>query len=168
MLAPFFLVRFGLLSALSPTAVRRAAHFAPLSESEKPAYWLYQLSTAAIVVSLLFLKIKLTPTWLFCAGLAVYLVGLLLLIVSVVNFAAPAENGFNQNGLYRFSRNPMYAAYFLFFLGCALTTRSPLLLGLVLLFQITAHWIILAEERWCAGKFGPAYLRYKEKVRRYL
>ena len=54
------------------------------------------------------------------------------------------------------------------FLGCSLLTQSRLLLGLILVFQISAHWIILAEERWCAGQFGEAYLQYKRQVRRYL
>ena len=72
----------------------------------------------------------------------------------MVNFSFPDETGFNRRGLYRFSRNPMYVAYFICFAGMAFLTRSGILLGLVILFQISAHWIILAEERWCIRKFG--------------
>ena len=74
----------------------------------------------------------------------------------------------NTNGVYRFSRNPIYIAYFLCFIGMALLTASALLLTLVLVFQISAHWIIRAEERWCLERFGAAYARYMQKVRRYL
>ena len=105
---------------------------------------------------------------MFAAGLAVYAVGLVLLTISMVNFAVPSENGFNQNGLYRFSRNPMYVAYFIFFLGCVLLTQSPVLAVFVLIFQIAAHWIILSEERWCTEKFGEEYRKYMETVRRYI
>ena len=78
------------------------------------------------------------------------------------------EEGFCQSGVYRLSRNPMYAAYFLLFLGCALLTRSlPLLLCLAV-FQLTAHVLIRAEERWCLRTFGAAYARYMGRVRRYL
>lgn len=62
----------------------------------------------------------------------------------------------------------MYVAYFICFAGMALLTRSFPLLGLVLIFQISAHWIILAEERWCLERFGDAYAQYRKRVRRYL
>ena len=42
------------------------------------------------------------------------------------------------------------------------------LLALVLVFQGSAHWIILAEERWCQETFGEAYRQYRGRVRRYL
>lgn len=167
LLLPFFLIRFGHLSLFNREAVKRAAFFAPLLEHEKWAYWLYQISNGAIVVSLLFLKVRLVPAGLFYTGMAVYAVGILLLTVSVAGFAAPAENGFSRNGIYRLSRNPMYAAYFVFFVGCALLTQSPVLIAFVLVFQIAAHWIILSEERWCIRKFGDEYRRYMERVRRY-
>lgn len=167
-LLPFFLIRFGLLALFNKAAVKRAAYFAPLHGKEKAAYWLYQISNAAILVYLLLGRYRPAPAWLFCAGLAVYTIGLVLLAVSVVNFAAPAKSGISQKGLYRLSRNPMYLAYFIFFTGCALIAQSPLLFGLTVVFQTAAHWIILAEERWCTQHFGEEYLSYMKKVRRYL
>lgn len=62
----------------------------------------------------------------------------------------------------------MYVAYFLVFLGCALVTQSWVLLGMVVVFQVSAHWIILAEERACLAQFGPDYAQYMAQVRRYL
>lgn len=168
LLIPFFLIRFGLLAVLNKDAVRRAARFAPMERRERPAYWAYQLSNAAILLSLFFLTPQTAPPALFWAGAAVYGLGTILLAIAMVNFAAPAADGMNKRGLYRVSRNPMYLAYFLFFLGCALLTQSPVLLGFVLVFQISAHWIILAEERWCIQTFGQAYLDYMHNVRRYL
>lgn len=167
LLLPFFVVRFGLLFLLNQEVMKRAAYFAPLLDSEKVAYWLYQSSNVAIVLCLLFLNIKLAPIWLLCTGVAVYAAGILLLIASMFSFAAPAENGINKTGLYQFSRNPMYAAYFMVFFGCVLLTQSPVLLVFVLVFQITAHWIIRSEERWCIQRFGDEYLQYMERVRRY-
>lgn len=168
LLLPFFLIRFGLLSLLDRGAVKRAAYFAPLLGNEKVAYWSYQLSNVAIFVYLLFLSVKLVPLWVFVLGLVVYLAGVILLTVSVVNYAAPSESGINQNGLYKLSRNPMYVAYFVLFIGCALMTQSAILLAFVLVFQISAHWIIRSEERWCIRKFGTEYLSYMEQVRRYI
>lgn len=115
LLVPFFFIRFGLLSMLDSGAVTRAAYFAPLRKQEKPAYWVYQLSNVAIFLCMFFLRAKATPPPLFYTGIALYCVGTLLLVVSVINFAAPSKSGINRNGLYRLSRNPMYMAYFILF-----------------------------------------------------
>lgn len=51
----------------------------------------------------------------------------------------PDDRGICRNGLYRFSRNPMYVAYFIYFLGCVLLAQSVVLLLLVCVFQLSAH-----------------------------
>lgn len=168
LLIPFFLVRFGLLGLLSGEAVRRAAHFAPMEGGERLVYWIYQISTAGILISLFFLEITFEPLGLFLGGGAVYCLGIALLTASITDFAAPAADGLRRNGVYRLSRNPMYAAYFLVFLGCAALTGSWLLLGWLLAFQLSAGQIVRAEERWCVQRFGEAYQRYMEQVRRWL
>lgn len=164
---PLLVIRYGLLALLDRKAFRRAAHFAPLIGKEKIAYWFYQISSVALTICLCFLRITTDPLWLY-AGLAVYGLGILLCIVSVVHFARPNENGLNAAGIYRISRNPMYLAYFVYFLGCALLTRSWILFIILLIFQISAHWIILSEERWCMETFGEDYIRYMRKTRRYI
>lgn len=166
LLLPFLVIRFGLLTALNKDALKRAAFFAPLQDKEIRAYWIYQICTIAILVYTCFLKIQVTP--FFYSGLIVYVAGTILLTLSIINFAAPAKNGINQNGLYKLSRNPMYVSYFIFFIGCALLTGSLILFALVLLFQGSAHWIILSEERWCCETFGKMYFKYMERVRRYM
>lgn len=168
LLLPLFLIRFGLLSILDRTALIRAAHFPPMVKKEKIAYWIYQISNAAMILLILFLHVVRVPPALFYLGSLIYAVGTILLTVSVIYFASPLENGMNRNGIYRLSRNPMYVAYFLMFLGCVLLTQSILLLFLVFVFQISAHWIILSEERWCIQQFGSTYLNYMKQVRRYL
>ena len=166
-LIPFILIRFGLLSILDKEALKRAAFFAPMARKEMPAYWLYQISNILIFVYLCFLKIKINPYW-YQVGIIIYGLGVLLLLASVFNFAKPEESGINLKGLYRVSRNPMYVAYFIYFLGCVLLTQSLILLAVLLVFQISAHWIILSEERWCVKKFGSEYINYMNKVRRYI
>lgn len=167
LLIPLILIRFGLLSILNKEGLKRAAFFAPLIGREKTAYCFYQISNILIFVYLFFLKIKTDP-YLYYVGLATYGLGILLCLASVSNFAKPAENGINLKGLYRVSRNPMYVAYFIYFLGCVLLTKSLILLAILLVFQISSHWIILSEERWCIKKFGKEYKNYMNKVRRYI
>lgn len=168
LLIPFFLIRFGLLALLNKKAILRAARFPPCCGKEKIAYWVYQISNVAIFVMLLFLSVPLSISRQAIAGWIGYSVGLLLCTVSVIHFAFPAPNGLNTNGIYRFSRNPMYLSYFIYFLSLCLLTRSWVLFGMVMVFQVSAHWIIRAEERWCLETFGDDYRNYMKQVRRYL
>lgn len=164
---PLLLIRYGLLALLNKEALRRAAFFPPLIEKEKVAFWIYQTATIFLFIYLFFLKIKTDSVW-FYVGAVVFGLGVLLCIVSVSNYAKPAKNGINLKGLYRVSRNPMYVAYFIYFLGCVLLTRSFILLTSLIVFQVSAHWIIRSEERWCVEKFGEDYISYMKKVRRYI
>ena len=168
LLLPFLLIRFGLLAVVNIGAVKRAAYFAPMRKNESWIYWIYQISNIAIFVSLCFLKIKADDLWWFYAGTAFYVLGLVFCAASIVSFAIPSEEGLNTNGIYRFSRNPMYLSYFMIFLGFACMTASLILGGIVMVFIVASHWIILAEERWCIAKFGGAYRQYMQRVRRYL
>ncbi|MFL0269375.1 methyltransferase family protein [Candidatus Clostridium radicumherbarum] len=163
---PIILIRYGLLSVIGKDGLNRAGLFAPLLGKEKVAFWIYQITTFLILLFLLLLKIR-TDTFWFYIGLIIYISGIILYSVSIVNYANPKINGINVNGLYKISRNPMYIAYFIYFLGCALLTHSWILFGLLIIFQISTHWIILSEERWCINKFGAEYIKYMNRVRRY-
>jgi len=167
LLIPLFLIRYGLLSLINKNALPKAAYFPPMQGTEKIMYLLYQVSTLVMIIYMLFLKIS-TNAPLFHIGLGVYSFGVLFFLLSVINFAKPDEWGICRNGLYRISRNPMYVAYFIYFLGCVFLTGSALLILLLSVFQVSSHWIILSEERWCIEKLGSEYIEYMEKVRRYI
>lgn len=124
LLIPFLTVRFALCRALNKKAPRRAAYFAPVYGKERIAYYIYQISNIALFVYLMFLPVKVDFSRLFYAGAGCYLSGLCLCAIAVVNFSFPNGAGLNTNGLYRVSRNPMYVAYFVCFIGMALLTRS--------------------------------------------
>ncbi|WP_028043478.1 methyltransferase family protein [Candidatus Stoquefichus massiliensis] len=164
----FFLIRFTLLSYLNKDAVKRAAYFAPLIHNEKIAYYIYQISNMMIFIFLCFFNVKIDMSWQFYLGLFLYSLGLFLLTLSVIDFASASDGKINTNGIYRFSRHPMYLSYFVYFMGCVFLTQSIFLLVIVLIFQISAHWIILSEERWCLQQFGEQYKDYMSEVRRYL
>ncbi|MDE6700727.1 MAG: phospholipid methyltransferase, partial [Acetatifactor sp.] len=117
---------------------------------------------------LIFIKVKSDFSLQFYSGLVCYILGLGLCVISAVCFSSPDDTGMNRNGIYKFSRNPMYVAYFICFAGMALLTQSLILLVQVVVFQISAHWIILAEERWCMEKFGTTYEKYMKEVGRYI
>ena len=72
--------------------------------------------------------------------------GLLLCAVSIKDFAMPANKEMNDNGVYRFSRNPMYVAYFLIFSGTALLTKSLILFGIVVIFRFMHIGLLLLKK----------------------
>jgi protein-S-isoprenylcysteine O-methyltransferase Ste14 len=72
-------------------------------------------------------------------------------------------------GMYRFSRNPMYLGLLILLSGWAvyLGSISPIFL-LPLFIWVITHEQIQAEEQILEEKFGPAYLTYKQRVRRWI
>ena len=72
-------------------------------------------------------------------------------------------------GPYRFTRNPMYLGFVLFYIGATLFLNSvwPLLL-LPLLLAVLYTTVIRREENYLAAAFGPAYEAYRTRVRRWL
>lgn len=72
-------------------------------------------------------------------------------------------------GPFRFSRNPLYLANALFYLGLTIAFNMiwPLLLFMPMICLV--HWgIILREEQYLEAKFGDQYRAYKTRVPRWL
>ena len=114
------------------------------------------------------IRVSLMESYGEIGRVPVNLLGIVLCAISIMFFAFPNAEGLNINGIYQFSRNPMYVAYFICFIGMSLLTQSLILLGIVIIFQVSAHWIILSEERWCIKRFGKSYEEYMKKVHRYI
>lgn len=168
LMLPFFFIRLIMLPTLNREAARRASDFAPTYGGERFASTIYQLTSVAIFIYPFFMRVELDFSWQFWVGAVCYVLGIVLQAASVYAFAAPDENGLCTKGVYRFSRNPMYVAYFFVFIGITALSKSPLLLSLTVMFQVSGHWIILSEERWCLNQFGEAYENYMQRVRRYI
>jgi protein-S-isoprenylcysteine O-methyltransferase Ste14 len=73
------------------------------------------------------------------------------------------------NGAFRFSRNPMYLGFVLVLLGMAILLRSLSPFAVVAGFAI---WMdtgfIRVEERILAATFGDEWVRYKQRVRKWI
>lgn len=72
-------------------------------------------------------------------------------------------------GIYRFSRNPMYIGLLLLLLSWAFFLQS--ILNLLILFLFTSlitHFQIKPEEAALEQAFGEKYINYKNSVRRWL
>jgi protein-S-isoprenylcysteine O-methyltransferase Ste14 len=73
------------------------------------------------------------------------------------------------NGVYRFTRNPMYLGMTVLYLALAIAADSVVALVLVVpAVAIIRYGVIAREERYLEAKFGDDYRRYKATVRRWL
>ena len=72
-------------------------------------------------------------------------------------------------GPYRWTRNPMYLAMLLLYIGIALLFDIVWALVLTpLVMLLVVRLVIRREERYLEGKFGEEYRQYKGRVRRWI
>jgi protein-S-isoprenylcysteine O-methyltransferase Ste14 len=72
-------------------------------------------------------------------------------------------------GPYRLSRNPIYLGLTLAYGATALALRNGWALGLLaVVLPLIRYGVIAREEEYLERRFGPTYLRYKSRVRRWI
>lgn len=109
-------------------------------------------------------------------GLSFILLGILLLVWSCLTFAtAKTSIDIRKStkqlvtiGPYKYSRNPMYLAYVLMYLGISIFFghMATLLLLIPCLF-VLHYFAIEKEENYLKARFGEQYLTYRSRVRRW-
>jgi protein-S-isoprenylcysteine O-methyltransferase Ste14 len=110
-------------------------------------------------------------------GLAVVAIGMAIAIWGRRTMRAAGTNinpslpalAIVTTGPFRYSRNPLYLALTLLFLGLTLAFNTwwgiVILVPLVILMHVG---VVLREERYLDQRFGETYRLYRSNVRRYL
>jgi len=117
------------------------------------------------------------PAWVLAAASVLFAAGFVLALSAIMRFRSLGTQlrpdkpvtALVFDGPYRFTRNPMYVGLAMVYIGIALWVAS--LWALVLLVPvllIIRYAVIAREERYLVSKFGPAYLAYTSRVRRWL
>jgi protein-S-isoprenylcysteine O-methyltransferase Ste14 len=110
-------------------------------------------------------------------GGALAAVGIAILATGIRQFGRAGTNvptylpttALVTEGLYRWSRNPLYIGLSLTYAGLGVLIDSLWVLALLLpIFGIMHYGVIVREERYLEGKFGEPYLAYKARIRRWL
>ncbi len=124
------------------------------------------------ILQLVFKQRLFTTVWIGAAiGLPLIAIGVGLSAWSVVKagdteIKEPIK--LLTDGPYTFSRNPMYIAWTLMYLGVGLSANSFWITVLLPLVVTFTHFVdVRKEERFLEKQFGNEYLRYKGQVRRY-
>jgi protein-S-isoprenylcysteine O-methyltransferase Ste14 len=71
-------------------------------------------------------------------------------------------------GIYRFTRNPMYLGHMIFLVGLAVTFRSIFALALLAANALWFRRRVLADEARLTALFGSAYRDYMLRVKRWI
>jgi len=95
------------------------------------------------------------------------------LIIGMAKLGFRRSNGLEvnvlkQTGLYRLSRNPQILACSLAVVGYALFWPTWHTLGWIVIFMIIVHLMVLTEEENLRKAFGDEYLKYCQRVPRYI
>lgn len=126
-----------------------------------------------LVVPLPVLSMELV--WL--SGAALIVVALLIALTALFQFLEAKTHvepwqpttAIIKQGVFRYSRNPIYLAFCIATVGGGLVLNSWwVLIGVLPLIWLLQQLVIQHEEAYLERKFGKDYLDYKQRVRRWL
>ena len=134
---------------------------------------------AGVALHYLWIELPVFPQgWIgHAAGWPIFALGLLLLLWSARTFSSSGEaiqiekptNSLVSTGPYRFSRNPIYLALTLAYIGVSLVFNSYWPLPFLPLVLVIMHFgVIQREEAYLEKLFEQDYRHYGAKVRRWL
>lgn len=113
----------------------------------------------------------------YLAGAALAVCGVVMVAMGLRRFSAAGTNvpptlpttALVVDGIYGWTRNPLYLGSTLVYLGLAVAAGSlwAILLVVPLLWVINVG-VVAREERYLERKFGDAYRAYKARVRRWI
>jgi protein-S-isoprenylcysteine O-methyltransferase Ste14 len=158
---PLFL--FIMLSGLLPRDIGR--RITPVEEVKKNNKLMLVIFFFMLIYSV-FLPLK--PGAWFYTGFAIYLVGLIICVIAMLNIAATRPGEVFTTGVYRYSRHPIALGTLLPFVGAGIASASWLFLLLSANLAVISHFLVITEEAATAKKFGNAYIRYMERTPRWI
>jgi len=165
--------------ALHPLLIRLVAGKGGLKRTAEnpadmpPAKTEKKISTFSTVIYILlliysvFLPLKLGTIW-FYIGLPIYVVGLTMFMISIVNIATTPLGEPFAKGIYRYSRHPMSFFGFLTFIGVGIASASWVFLLFSIVYTILSFVIAIPEERFCLEKYGDVYRQYMNRTPRWI
>jgi protein-S-isoprenylcysteine O-methyltransferase Ste14 len=139
----------------------------PYEKGEKRVSVIYMVVLLVLLAYSVFLPLKLGTVW-FYAGFATYLVGLVMFLTAIVNIATtPLGQPFTQ-GMYHYSRHPMFFSGPITFVGVSVASASWIFLLLSVVIIVLQTSLAIAEERGCLETYGDEYQEYLKRTPRWI
>ena len=116
------------------------------------------------------------PAWAINAGILLWVVSLMITAIAQIQMGTSWRVGFNtvektkliQDGLYRYSRNPIYAGMLMVLIGLFLVLSNTLSFILLVLGYVLLQITVRLEEAHLLSLYGADYAEYLKRVRRWL
>jgi protein-S-isoprenylcysteine O-methyltransferase Ste14 len=159
-----------LIIMLAGEKVNKRSHIpaeARLNKSEKYTSVIANIVWLAALLYSVFLPFK-PGTILFYAGLFAFMIGLTILSIATYLFITKPPDQIITQGVYRFSRHPMYLATFLICLGSGMASGSWIFIILCIIMIFCFHKEALVEEKVCLEKYGDVYQEYQNQIPRWI
>ena len=137
------------------------------TQMEKISFACMHLIVIASYVYSVFLPLRLGTSW-FYLGLFIYLAEMLITIIATLNFATTSLDNPVTQGIYTYSRNPMYIGESLINISISIACRSWIFFLVAVTVAILEHNIVVSEERFCLRKYGEAYREYMNRTPRWI
>ena len=103
-----------------------------------------------------------------------FLIGTLLIFLGeLIRFVSSGTlkkfEGVTRNGIYEYTRNPLYIGSFILGSGACIISRDMIFSTVFFVFFIILYSrVILREERYLVGRYEDDYIRYLEEVPRII
>ena len=113
----------------------------------------------------------------FVPALVLFATGVITMTIAIRQFSAAGTNvpaplpakTLVTDGIYSRTRNPIYVSMILIYSGIAIAAASTWsFVLLVPVLMIIRYGVIAREERYLDRKFGPPYIEYRRRVRRWV
>ena len=111
------------------------------------------------------------------SGIGLVFAGLTIIVTAIAQMRRAETNvepwkpttAILDSRLYAVSRNPIYLAMILIYLGLSFLFNSIWFLPILPIVLLVIYYgVILREEKYLERKFGDEYLNYKNRVQRWL
>src|SRR5215510_5136298 len=120
-------------------------------------------------------KILIDIFWLKYIGIMFCYFGLIIFLFALLAFGKNWRIGIDEqnsnelvtNGIFKYSRNPIFLFMDLYFLGIMLIYPNIVFVIIAICTIIGIHLQIIREEKFLLNKFSEKYIKYKKRTRRY-
>ncbi len=143
-----------------------------------PVLWIVLVAVGygidRLLLTLPFLPAEFPAVWV---GVAVWLFGFVVAAVAIAQFRRAGTDVRTEtptdkivdSGVFARSRNPIYVGAHIGTVGAAIALNSLWILAtLVPFYLVIRYGVVAREEAYLERTFGPAYLDYKGRVRRWI
>jgi protein-S-isoprenylcysteine O-methyltransferase Ste14 len=143
---PSLVIRLFLGSTKSQEINKRHSTRPELSDVEKKMDNLSSIILIALIAYSIVLPFQFGTVW-FYIGLFVFMFGLILGFVAMINFALAPWDKPVTKGVYAVSRNPMYFGMVVIFVSTSIACASWLFLLLTMVWLVLVDRVVVVEER---------------------